>query len=218
MSLEYEMYLKKHCEAVRNCVMWFVQRMDPKTIDDILPNVEINTVLNNVVNHDRSKYDIEEYDAYDNYFYRDGKNSPDGKMEFDLAFLHHIHNNPHHWQHWVLIDDEGDSDLDGHQVKAMDMPDNYILEMIADWWSFSYNKYLEAIYNNSKDGESEADEEIYNNLYGIFDWYESHRDSIIFSMLTRNKVERFLDILKHYLDQDRPMRIPPLDESYPFTL
>lgn len=205
MSLEYEIYLKKHREAVLNGVGWFVEHIDPSTIDDIFPSLEINTVLENVINHDRSKYDIEEYDAYDNYFYRDGKNSLDGKMEFDLAFLHHIQNNPHHWQHWVLIDDEGDDSIGDNQVKAFDMPDNYIMEMIADWWSFSWNKYYDALSESAKEtGVAVATNDVYDNLYEIFDWYERHKDSIVFSTTTQNKVNRFLDILRYQLDRNKP--------------
>ena len=199
MSMAYDIYLKKHIDAVRHNVSWFLTRISPSVIDDILPNLDTNSIMTIASRHDASKYDIEEYEAYDQYFYQNGKNSTEGKMKFDLAFLHHVRNNPHHWQYWVLIDDDGSDSIDGHQVKPMDMPDSYILEMLADWWSFSYNRYLEEI---SKDDASYV--EAYKLLYGIFDWYEDHRNSIIFSTTTRNKVERFLDVLRHTLDSRKP--------------
>lgn len=45
---------------------------------------------------------------------------------FDLAWLHHQHRNPHHWQHWVLLEDDGDQ-------KLLPMPEHFVREMVADW-------------------------------------------------------------------------------------
>ena len=63
-----------------------------------------------LVNHDQSKYDEEEYEAYDDYFYgKEGKDEDDIAVidnAFDYAWLHHIHHNPHHWQYWVLVNDD----------------------------------------------------------------------------------------------------------------
>lgn len=48
------------------------------------------------------------------------------KADFDRAWLHHQHANPHHWQHYVLREDSG-------KVKVLPMPWKYRLEMLADW-------------------------------------------------------------------------------------
>jgi len=45
---------------------------------------------------------------------------------FDVAWLHHQHANPHHWQHWVLREDDG-------QTKCLEMPEHFAREMVADW-------------------------------------------------------------------------------------
>jgi hypothetical protein len=45
---------------------------------------------------------------------------------FDKAWLHHQHRNPHHWQHWLLREDDGD-------LKALRMPPKLVKEMVADW-------------------------------------------------------------------------------------
>lgn len=45
---------------------------------------------------------------------------------FDRAWLHHQHRNPHHWQHWLLREDDGDT-------KALLMPEKFVREMVADW-------------------------------------------------------------------------------------
>jgi hypothetical protein len=45
---------------------------------------------------------------------------------FDRAWLHHQHTNKHHWQHFVLREDDG-------ETKVLQMPDVYTREMVADW-------------------------------------------------------------------------------------
>ena len=122
--------------------------------------------------HDLSKYGAEEYSAYDNYFY--GKKTEDVKRAFDYAWLHHIHNNPHHWQYWVLINDE-----DG--TKALEMPEEYALEMVCDWWAFSHKS---------------------GNLKEIFDWYKSHKKNMILHEKTRKFVEDLLDKIKKILETE----------------
>lgn len=199
MSIEYDIYLKKHINAVVHNVSWFFTFIDETAMDEIFPDLKLEkgVIMWRAKQHDASKYRPDEYAAYDRYFYQDGKNSAEGRAEFDLAFLAHIHRNPHHWQHWVLIDDDGFDNIDGHQVKALDIPDTFIIDMIADWWSFSYNEYLAKLESDPIGA--------YEKLYGIFDWYNDHRSSIIFSTTTRNKVERFLDVLKHTLDIRKPL-------------
>ena len=90
------------------------------------------------------------------------------KHGFDLAWLHHQHNNPHHWQHWLLREDDGN-------MKALEMPFNYVVEMICDWWSFSWTN---------------------GNLYEIFDWYKENKPKMLLHKNTEKLVEQILDILK----------------------
>lgn len=121
--------------------------------------------------HDQSKSDPEEYAAYDKYFYG-GNRSYAVVQEFNKAWLHHIHHNPHHWQHWVLINDE---EKEGTVI--IDMPYHYIIEMICDWWSFSWKT---------------------GNLTEIFDWYDAHKNMKL-SDKTRRTVEDILDKLRNKL-------------------
>lgn len=85
--------------------------------------------------HDLSKYSPTEWFPYVETFYgkgpspRDASGSYDPTKvggEFDTAWLHHQHNNPHHWQWWIL---KGDEDAQ----KVLPMPDKYRREMLADW-------------------------------------------------------------------------------------
>lgn len=102
--------------------------------------------------HDQSKYSEYEFPHYANQFFG-VKNS----TNFAYAWNHHIHNNPHHWQHWIFSDgyNPEDSNLENG---AMIMPENYALEMIADWMgaemayggSWDMTKWVESNYNRIK--------------------------------------------------------------------
>ena len=158
MSQKYDNYLQEHIENVKQAFTW---------IQTHLPTIILDGDYNHILeNHDKSKYDPDEYDAYDSYFY--GKNkSYEVCLEFNYAWLHHIHHNPHHWQHWVLINDEP-----GEGIKPLDIPYPYIIEMICDWWSFSWKT---------------------GNPYIIFDWYDDHKLYMIMTDGVRGIVEYILD-------------------------
>lgn len=168
MSVEYAKYLNRHLSGVRTAYEW---------IRDNLPEILNGEQYERQIcfNHDLSKLEPEEYAAYDNYFYGREK-TPEVKQNFQLAWLHHIHNNPHHWQHWVLINDNP-----GEGMVILDMPHNYIIEMICDWWSFSWKK---------------------GKLDEIFSWYDQHKDYMKLSEKTRATVEDILDKIKSKLEED----------------
>lgn len=199
MSLEYDVYLKKHIECVRHACSWIINNLALEDLNSIFPDISTNAIVNLVNLHDHSKVSEEEYNAYDEYFYKGGQDSFEGKRKFDQAWLHHIHNNPHHWQYWVLIHDDGPIDApNGNKLMALDMPDEYILEMICDWWSFSWAKHLDKMRDLS---EYDID-----HLYGldeIFTWYDDHKAKMILSNKTREKVERLLDLIQAKLDSMR---------------
>ena len=140
MSAQYDLYLQRHKENVRKGYEWLSTNLPQLFEDKPDSSWQIN------FEHDHSKTNPDEYDAYDAYFY--GNNRSHAVVEaFNRAWLLHIHRNPHHWQHWVLINDEED---EGKVL--VEMPYNYIIEMICDWWSFSWQK---------------------GDLSEIFSWYEA---------------------------------------------
>lgn len=55
------------------------------------------------------------------------------------------------------------------------MPQEYIIEMICDWWSFSWYT---------------------GDLYEIFDWYEKHKDYILVSDETNQYIRYLLNAIK----------------------
>lgn len=164
MSYGYDLYLKEHRENVRKGADWLCIN---------LPDV-CSAHYAVFDSHDSSKDMYDEYDAYDAYFY--GKNkSYQVVQDFKLAWLTHIHRNPHHWQHWVLINDDP---KEGEVV--LDMPYPYILEMICDWWAFSWKS---------------------GNLHEIFKWYDEHKDYMKLSPKTRKTVEDILEKIKKKLEE-----------------
>lgn len=160
MSKEYNQYLKEHKENVAKAFYWMRENLP-----NVFVNVDEDLERQICVEHDSSKSIPDEYYPYDNYFYM-GNQSYEIINEFNIGWLNHIHRNPHHWQHWVLLNDDP-----SEGEKILDMPDNYIIEMICDWWSFSFKQ---------------------NKLDEIFNWYNQHKSYIKLSEKTRNTVEYIL--------------------------
>lgn len=118
--------------------------------------------------HDLSKFSREEFAAYAMHFH--GGGSPDF---FPGAWLHHIHNNPHHWQHWMFPDGFHlkDSEMEGGVVF---MPNYYALEMIADWMGAS---------------------KVYSGTNDMSDWLAKNIPKITLHSRTAEYVRQTLDAL-----------------------
>ena len=170
MSAQYDEYLKEHISDVTRTYLWLSDNLRDKDYGHIFSTTSVPV-------HDGSKYTSEEYEAYDKYFY--GKNRSYAVVnDFNKAWLHHIHNNTHHWQHWVLLEDDPKT---SEPYICIEMPMNSVLETIADWWSFSWRS---------------------NNLYEIFDWYDKHKSIIKLHKNTRKLVEKILSDIKEILDSN----------------
>lgn len=165
MSQEYDFYLQEHTANVKSAFEWLQWNM-PQLFTN-----HRNIDWRNIAEHDISKTNADEYRAYDAYFY--GNKSTQVVKDFKKAWLLHIHRNPHHWQHWVLnCDEPNEGEI------CLDMPYQYIIEMICDWWSFSFAT---------------------GDLSEIFDWYDEHQDYIKMSSETRETVEDILWALRERL-------------------
>lgn len=164
MSDQYDRYLDQHRRNVRRGWEWLVDNLP-----DLFSQVDLHVMKTQILNHDASKNSPEEYAAYDRYFYG-GNKSFRVVQDFQRAWLHHIHENPHHWQYWVLNNDEPE---EGEVILEMDYI--YIIEMICDWWAFSWQK---------------------GDLSEIFSWYDKHQKYIKLAPNTRNTVEDILWTLR----------------------
>lgn len=78
--------------------------------------------------HDWHKFLPSEWGPYAHTFY-----TPDGSKryvetpEFAAAWNLHQKRGKHHWQHWFITWDRGESE-------PLEMPLKYAREMVADWW------------------------------------------------------------------------------------
>lgn len=172
MSIAYDRYIHQHRNNVYEAWNWLKVNLPEDMIpQEIYADVEYACQFV----HDESKGSEEEYDAYDKYFY--GNRSNEVVENFHYAWNHHLHNNPHHWQYWVLINDDKDSG-----EKLLEIPEQYIWEMVCDWWSFSW-----------RDGE----------LYEIFEWYEKGKDYRKINPKSLERIEQILDAIKIVLDKEK---------------
>ena len=166
MKQEYEAYIKQHKTNVGNGFDWLIINLP-----ELFSEFDSDYIGSVVAQHDASKYDEEEFDAYAEYFYG-GSKTKEIEEAFDLAWLHHQNCNKHHWQYWILQKDSG-------ATIPQPMPYEYIIEMICDWWSFSWKS---------------------DDLFEIFDWYKSHKSTMKLHKDTQQSVEDILDLMQEKLE------------------
>ena len=161
MSKEYDQYLVNHKESVGRAYRWFKENMPEFVQQSLVGGMTLEELEHQIlIEHDASKTKLDEYPAYDRYFYSAFPKNETLK-EFNLAWLKHIHRNPHHWQHWILPSD------DLPDIQALEMPQNYVLEMLCDWWSFSWREW--PLYEPDR----------------IFEWWDRHKYKMILHSKTQ---------------------------------
>lgn len=171
MSEQYDAYLKEHINNVKRGYKWIKQNLSEEVAD------YDDYISENINRHDASKFEYEEYDAYDEHYYGEHKGEWWEVSNYNHAWLHHFHENPHHWEHWLVIDDPTDDRI----FHAIQMPYQYVVEMICDWWAFSWKK---------------------GNLFEIFDWYKDNHNHIYLHEETRQQVEDLLAKMKEKLNSE----------------
>ncbi len=145
--LRYASYVVRH--------KWFVFRAGLRT----------GAPIWRLLVHDWSKLSPAEWCPYVASFYGAAGRTPDVAAAFDAAWLHHQHRNPHHWQHWLLREDDG-------PMRALRMPAPLMREMVADWM-----------------GAGRA----ITGRWGVAAWYEANREKIILHDATREQVETLIE-------------------------
>lgn len=129
---EYKSYIDVHRSYVKAAYniyeKFFISFFNiPSSMrDDIAKQIEC---------HDESKYDKAEFYAYRKYFFptheEANQKNEEVTHDFHKAWLHHIHENPHHPEHWQYYDNET------RELVLIRMPYGYIVEMICDWLAMS---------------------------------------------------------------------------------
>lgn len=163
MAMKHWRYFKYLCRH-----KWFV----------FVAGLRLRVPVWRLIVHDWSKFLPCEWLPYVEYFYGERARLRDEEPDdyrywseaekhiaaFDRAWLHHQHANPHHWQHWVLREDDG-------QTKYLEMPRDFVAEMVADWC-----------------GAGRA----ITGKWEIWTWYEKNRERILLHSRTAQLAEVYV--------------------------
>ena len=159
---DYKDYIAYHRAGVidtwENKLKPIIEKDYPDIIDVVDKLVEV---------HDESKIsDMTEYMAYSAYF-KDPEEFPKTSWIYKEAWNHHQKTNPHHWQYWVLMEDECDP-----KINPLEMGLPFVFEMLCDWEAASH------YYGNTTHW-----------------WYDTQKDNMKLHPNTRELIEHYLQYL-----------------------
>lgn len=163
---DYLKYLKQHIE----CVALAYERLK-EIIPDLFDGHDDEIILKteqHIKEHDSIKFSPDRLKIYGEHFL--GKSD---KEEYNKLILEHIANCPHHFQHWLVF-------YDRDNIQAVEIPYDYIIEMICDWYSFSFIK------NDEKE---------------IVNWYKMARNRMIFAPKTQIIIDNIIDKIEKFLSK-----------------
>ncbi len=151
--------------------------------------------------HDWTKFLPSEWSPYVEYFYGDG-----GKGAFDVAWNHHQKRNPHHWQYWLLREDNPEArlQLSQHLLQAAIEVDQFGLisdatmqdgteTVIRNFFKIlpmpdKYRKEMLCDWRGAGQAQGKPrDETIY--------WYVANKDNIFLHPDTEAWIEKELKII-----------------------
>ena len=139
---EYKKYINEH---KKNIIKAFYEMVNCKELEYLMQDPKILKPLwFRILEHDDSKFDKDEFDAYRKHFNPiDEQEKKENEENFDKAVKHHIEINDHHWQHRVNWKNE---DFNINTQLAC-------LENIADWLAVGYKFHDRPYeyYNKHKD-------------------------------------------------------------------
>lgn len=167
---EYKNYIEEHRANVKKA--WnYIKELDNPYIQN-----NIETIEQNIENHDLDKYNDDIFESYrKKYFPINDEESNEMIDIIQDVFKIHYSRNPHHWEYW--LDEDGDLDELKHNDEEIDN-DVMIayIEMLCDWCSFGLKQ------NNPKE---------------VRDWYISHKPTM--TLFTKEQ-EITEELLKEYCD------------------
>ena len=127
-KIRYAGYIREHIKAVKDAYTTAEEAFKEVFPEVYSNDIDRSNLLNNINDHDRSKYNDNEFYGYAMKFYPVINTDPESEsvnQNFQMSWLRHVHNNPHHPAYWLLPKSGG--------VVILDMPDIYIIEMLCDW-------------------------------------------------------------------------------------
>lgn len=144
---EYKKYLEGHIKNVQAAMNWIVAHYKDKDPNFIPYHKQ--ALIQCAYDHDKSKYEDEEFFPYLHHFYPTCEEDEMKTEEFEQACKHHIKSNPHHWDFW--IDDEG------NYVRKIEENDDmykcHTYERVCDWLAMAaqHDEYKSDWYEINKD-------------------------------------------------------------------
>ena len=127
---EYIKYIENHKFLIEQAFDEMVMCPDMQWLTWEFYHVDL---YDRIKNHDNSKYEIEEFDAYRKNYYPVNKEEKElNKEDFEKAWKHHYESNRHHWQ-CRQFDNCKDNKLSKEQILDC-------LENICDWMAVGYDK------------------------------------------------------------------------------
>ncbi len=164
---EYREYISEHINNVK--MIWYAFASIYWGLEGMSGFFSITEQISH---HDASKYNEEEFVAYRKQFYPFYENEKD-EAAFITAWHHHMENNKHHWEHWVIPEVEKNI--------AIEMPYCYMIEMLCDWTAMSLK------FNN-------------NTVSG---WYQKNKSKMILHSYTQEQIEELLPQFDQALEKVR---------------
>ena len=161
----YLKYLNQHISCVAKAYN-HLKIIIPDLFDGFSDEV-IKLTEEHIKEHDSIKFDPERLRIYGEHFL----NKYD-KDEYNKLIWEHIQKCPHHFQHWLIF-------YTPQRIEALEIPYDYIIEMICDWYSFSFIK---------------------NDETEIVLWYKKYRNSMIFAPKTQIIIDNIIDKIQKYLE------------------
>lgn len=140
---QYKNYIKKHRKNIKKAFQNEI--IHNPNIYLLVDRELISKLSQRILDHDKSKYSKEEFDAYRKNFYPiNKKEKEDNLKNFEKAWEHHYKNNSHHWQNrqykksFNINNDE----------EVLD-----VLENVLDWaaMGYTFKDTVKEYYDKNKD-------------------------------------------------------------------
>lgn len=166
---EYKNYIDQHIEKVEDVWISLYKKLP-------LHQHEINLIDTLIIEHDQSKYGEEEFEGYRQKFYPED-DEISSETVFNISWLHHRNNNPHHWDYWLLYEN--------NEVIALPMYKEYTIEMLCDWTAMSLNfkKNSPLEWYNSK----KVDIILHKTTQEMIDYYIPYFEELYWNRIEKEK-------------------------------
>jgi hypothetical protein len=169
-EMEYLAYIDEHVANVMKAYTQLFAGIKDEDINSLGLDigecrVALRKLKKQIPLHDASKYDDEEFYGYRARFHKTKKEeerlsqdelfAKDTEENWDRAWTHHYKNNWHHPNAWIWLDEDGKGSYikrDTPRSEAIEMPLNYVLEMMCDWHAMDikFNTKLKDWYSSDR--------------------------------------------------------------------